>query len=749
MNRRTISVFLLLLMAIPSAAQEDFYLPYNRLPETTLEHWAVVKYEVGLGNYRRAKDRLKAFWDKLVAEPDADRFLVSLYEKEGLGYFVRLSNIAELRELTAKDPDSDKEQAVVDLLLQRVSRAMAARSRDPDRVRFFVKRLAGPVEERAYAIDQLRRAGPLAVPAILEAYRDPQADAKAREPFATALLKLHADAGPPILACLDSSDAQLQMLALDWFLGRADERVLPYLWYLQASPEALPAVRQRALEALVRFTRTPASELRDARLMCLKEAEKWYKGEVQPPPGGQYLVWVWDDRQGPVAQRFDAPQAREYWTRYWARKALDLDPVYEPAQVLLLSALLERAYEQGAVEKGLEQVAPALHGLLAETRPQLLERILERACSENRTLVALAAVRALQPAGDWRLVRGTGQTLPPLVRALSYPDRRVQMAAAEAILNIPQSEGFPGANRVVEVLRLAVAGNGPPRALLGFADDTAGRRFGELVQQLGYAATYASSGRRVLQLAAELGDVELIVLDANLPEVGGVNATMAQLRGSPNTAGIPILLLPEPEQQRAMQAIAQRYPRVLVLSHPPVSLEMLREQSRPLLEDRQRLPLSDAERSQHALKALDWLRRMAAGEVAGFDMRPAEPAVIRALGDDQLAIAAAAVLAHRSGKTAQQALADLVLSDGRGEAVRAAAAHHLRRSIQRHGVLLKQEQLARLPQLATTAQEAALREEAARLINLLQPDPAADGARLRSLPTRMPREAGEAGNGRE
>lgn len=730
----------LLSVACLLAQDDDLYLPYNRVPETTREFWAVVKYEINLGNYRRARDQLKNFWDRLTAEPDQEKLLISLYEKDGLAYFVKLSNIAELRELKAKDPETDKERPVVDLLVQQVSRAVTLRFRDPERIRFFVRRLAGTTEERAYAIDQLRRAGPLAVPAIVEMLRDPQLDSKSREPYYSALFKLNREAGPPLLACLDSKDSRLQMMVLDWFLFSADERIMPYLWFLSASKEALPAVQDRARTALSRFTHTPVSELGDARAMCLQEAARWYNHEVEFPPGGNPTVWIWNDATGPTPKLLTPSQAEEYWSVYWARKALELDPTYEPAQVLLLSALIDKAHERGGVDQGLDRIAPEVHQLLSGSRSQLIENILDKALAEQRNAVALAAARALQPVGEWRLVRNSAQGLPPLVRALSYPDRRVQMAAAEAILNIPTADGFAGASRVVEVLRRAITGDAAPRAIIGISMEDAAREFADLVRQLGYEPSIALNGRQTVRLATELGDVEIAFLDPKLPEVGGVNAVVAQLRGNADTAGIPIVLLAEPDQQNAMTALASRYPRVSVISPVPATVEMLKLNLEPTQQSRQVIPLSEAERKVYAQRALEWLRRMASGEKSGYDVRPAQSTLIQALGNDELAPIAAAVLALLGGKASQQALADLVINGSRSEEVRAEAAKYLRASMQRHGIFLKPEQLAALVQLAATAENPALRVEAVRIANSLKPDPSADGSRLKAAPPPLPRQ---------
>ena len=72
-------------------------------------------------------------------------------------------------------------------------------------------------------------------------------------------------------------------------------------------------------------------------------------------------------------------------------------------------------------------------------QPALVNAVLERALTEHRPAVILGAVRDLGERKEIRSLRPMERGQPPMVRALHYPDRRVQMAAAEALLQIPDS----------------------------------------------------------------------------------------------------------------------------------------------------------------------------------------------------------------------------------------------------------------------------------------------------------------------
>src|SRR5205823_1819854 len=87
----------------------------------------------------------------------------------------------------------------------------------------------------------------------------------------------------------------------------------------------------------------------------------------------------------------------------------------------------------------------------------LLVDVLERALREHRTGVALATAQALGARAEVRAKRPLRKAEPALVRALYYPDRRVQMAAAEALLRIPGPPAPKTGPRIVDIFARALA----------------------------------------------------------------------------------------------------------------------------------------------------------------------------------------------------------------------------------------------------------------------------------------------------
>src|SRR5262249_52958143 len=139
-------------------------------------------------------------------------------------------------------------------------------------------------------------------------------------------------------------------------------------------------------------------------------------------------------------------EAEEYFGLRFAGQALDLDPGYAPAQIAYLSFLLDK----GSGRPGVKEV-------LRATNPELIIAVLSKALAEQRLPVILACVTALGDQAEIRALRASTGEPSVLVQALDFPDRRVQLAAADAVLRIPTSSAGPVAARVVEILGRAVA----------------------------------------------------------------------------------------------------------------------------------------------------------------------------------------------------------------------------------------------------------------------------------------------------
>jgi hypothetical protein len=136
------------------------------------------------------------------------------------------------------------------------------------------------------------------------------------------------------------------------------------------------------------------------------------------------------------------------------------------------------------------------------------------------------------------------------------------------------------------------------------------------------------------------------------------------------------------------------------------------------------------ERVLFARVALDALRRMALGELTGYDVRRAEPQIIAALRGDDTAGMAMEILSRLSGYQAQRRLADFVLFDKRGP-LRVKAAEELNRHVKKYGLALTPEQSTDLRALfANVKTDPNLRAQLGVLVGQLQPTKTQSGQQL-------------------
>lgn len=742
-----LSLSLVSIVPAQDVSDQKFVLPYNKAPETVQEFWAATKYDMSLGNYARAAQMLGNYYDKFMAFGDAEqkKYFQSIFENQGkegytsqlLNPLLRLSTIADTKQVMRKDPVTGQDRAAVDILIDRATSYIDSRLSDPERIRFFVSQLNKRPEERAYAIAQLRASGARSVPAMLDVLRDP-AQQSLHGPVFNALLKMDSDIGPPLLTALDSKSEFVKGTIIDVFTQRADTRIIPDLYYLSQASSSTPALKAKATEWLKRFLNKDDKELGNPREELVKTAERYHQHQVDLS-GQKHHVWTWDDQKGLTGQPATASQVEESRGIAYARKALDLDPRYRPAQVALLSVALDKLYERGGHAVDVNKVNPDLQALLAGAPADLLEEVLAKALKDKNSNAAMGAIKALAAHGDPALLRQKSDDVPALLQALTYADPRVKFAAAEAALaNNNKGEPFAGSSKVVEVLRHAATGNGTGRILIGMGNREEADRIANQLRLLKYDVQVFGSGKLMLADASTNGNVALIITDEKLPDPG-FGYFLTQYKGHPNTAGMPLLVIADKAAARQAQDALGASKLVKITPTAPKSSQLLDTEVNGMISDKGKSLLSDADRAAQAKAAIDHLARIAKGELTGFDLHAADNALIKALNDETLAPSAGKALAHRPSRDAQQALAGAVLNDSASPTLRANLAPALRAHLHRYGNHLTADQLKSLIALAQSSKDPALREQADLITSSLRGDASVIGNRLKDyVPSATP-----------
>ncbi|MBI1914550.1 MAG: hypothetical protein HYS12_07405 [Planctomycetes bacterium] len=555
-SRVVLAVAFLSVLPLRAPAQDrvDDYRRLFKKPANTAQFWDAMKFEMELGRFDLAAQLLS----ELLKKGPTEKELIDLHEKEGIAPFLRLRLVPRWDN----DPRRDKKvRDDVDDLIKQMTTAVRKNLADPNRIKLFTNNLYGTPEENAFARIELARSGAVAVPYVLEELL--KRDEKERSVIVNALSQFGPDTVPPLVVALDSNNAKLREHILEVLSKRRDLVQLeaqgiviaPFLWPLTSPLEPSALVRSKARDLLARLKGFDSPEkLPAAKEALTAEAERYYYHRVRFPDPRQVPVWRYRER--PLVELINLPASvvEEYYGLRFARQALDIDPRYEPAQLVFLSLVLDKGYGPRSDDRPLGVLKPNIQELLTRISPDLLGGVLDRALRDGRTRVVLGAVKALGDLADVRAIRPGPQGEPPLVRALAYGDRRVQMAAVDSLLRIPGVTSTQAAARIVQILKEMLitesAANDRPRILVGLADEDLRNEVGRTVRAIGAEPLLASTGRNVLRRLKARSDVDAVVIDSVLPNPG-LASLLAQLRADQSVGRLPVLLAAVPESRRS------------------------------------------------------------------------------------------------------------------------------------------------------------------------------------------------------
>jgi len=718
---------------------DDEYRSYFKKPETVIEHWAAVKFEIDVGKYDLAALHLKLLLEKQPPE-QVDAELAKIEAVEGMASFMRLTRVKKWSDHAPFQKEAVKN---VDALLDRLTAAVDRSLSDPTRFKKFIPNLDAPTrEERDYAFVQIERTKARAGSYLIDALRD-NAGKRLYDRIVDAMVRFHADTVPGWIEAMkavdrrDATNDDLRLTLLEIIDRRREKSVIPYLWHPAESSMYPAIINAKAKSVLGRLLNIEPEKLPPSKLPLTDLAERYYLHKV-PFAGKSVEVWPWDG--GKVATKpvnLTPRQAEEFFGRRYAREALDIEPTYLPAQMVLLSLTLDRAYGANLNEALLKPMPPGLQQLVGSIDATLLLRALERALDEGNVPVIIAATQALGFRGDVRSARATVGGKPQgIVRALYFPDRRVQFAAAWALLNMPGQQPPVAAHRVVEVMQRFVAASPNSTAIAAYVPQDEQADFRKGIKEAGFEPVLVRDIKAAFGKLKGASDYDIVFLHdaagAELPHA------LAQLRADPDFGRMPIVVFARKDNEMFVTRVAARYPNVRVVPDTMIMLgDDLKLTAESVIGTTAGAPLTAAERTALRQGALDALWRMARNEIPGYDVRPALDAMLAALRDPELAPVALETMSRMPGSEPQGRLANVVLDPTRDK-VRIPAAIELNRHIQKHGLLLDTAQIRQLKQAYQTAKEPEFKAQLAMVMGALNPSAQLTGTRLFEFTPEVP-----------
>jgi CheY-like chemotaxis protein len=545
-------------------------------PKTAPEFWRAARFELRTGSYERAAERIKGLLD---LNPD-DKTLFDLVDKPvpgaeaGIAQFLRLRNVPQWNANPTKDKEAKKN---VDDLIAKITKAIDTELSNPDRIRRYANALSASPEESAFALKELRRSGK-AVPPVLVTMLGEELREEIRAGLLATIPLLAPETVPGFLAFLPSANAATQAELIDALLARSDYRELqksadtdpiPTLWYLIGKEDITEIVKSKSKAAIVSATLKELSTERDPELrtphgQLVAYARQFYKGTSNLPRlasdntnEARHNVWVWDGKtlkETPLTRA----QATEYYGLKYARWALLLQPESASAQKVFLALAIEHHVLRGGGRGTLAKTSPFLYAALATAPFELLVEMLEESLRDKQTAIVYGVVRVLAersevkagraggPAGE----KAGGNRPPLLVKALDYPDPRVQFAAADALLRMPGTPTHGRNAQIVKILAATVAadpGEGAKqKALIVDPDRLRAESVGTLLQKVGYDVEVIRTGRDLMRRIQAKADADLIIVDRHVPDPM-LTELLTQLRADFRGRTLPVMVVASPE----------------------------------------------------------------------------------------------------------------------------------------------------------------------------------------------------------
>ncbi len=627
-------------------------------------------------------DLAKILVKKILDAKPSEQQLAELANQFGPSLFLDLASVPELC------PEARQ-------LADAVTAANNRQLQDPKRLAGLLKQLQDPAEDvRAQAMASLQDAGGAGVEALVGALGGGGRDADHAAARA-ALVEIGRDAAGPMLAVVAGAGADMKVQAIEVLAALHATDALPSLLAPALAAGSDPRVRAAAAAVLAKaWGRTPNQE--EAVQMLLKQAAL-YLHEKQPlrgESGGRILLWYWDEDKGQcAAASYTVGDASRVLAARLARDAMAIAPQQRQVRQLYLATMLEEAVDRRGLAKGLDAARDPVAREAARLGAAEVNDALQYALDARLTGACIGAAEVLGHYGKAQEALRTGARPAPLLLAACDPDRRVRMAALEAIVRLQPAAPLAGSSRVLEQLCFLAATSGARRALIAGPNVTALRELAEMLSAAGYRTDMAATGREALRMATASPDYEVAFIDTTIDDPP-VELLVQELRHDGRTAGLRIGLLARWGRLAQAQRVAGEDPLCLAFSRPR-DPEAVRWQLQQLAALAPREFVAFPERQSQAVRAMRCLAALAATSGKLYDIYRAQDVVLAALYVPKLSVPACEVLAHLGTPAAQRTLVDLASRFTQPIAARRAAAAAFRLNTEKFGVLLAAAEVRR------------------------------------------------------
>ncbi len=693
--------------------------PLLREPTTVGEHFDALQLMMKIGRFDWAKRYLVG----LLELNPSDEDLLALRDTHGPAVFLRISGKPELQPAGGQ-------------LAQKVEQLFKARGEDPTRINQLINTIVnGSMGQAQVAQLSINGLGARVVPHYLKQMASADSS-EVETTLIVSLAKVGNTAIDPLIAALETEDADLRSMALQT-LGLIGSRdAVSSLWFHAYAPDQPPGVQSAARGALSQILKTDvgsripqgvADELQDQSTRYLRNDMAWNKADED----GNVELWTWKPELKTVQPVRVAPkEAALYHSSRFAKQAFEFAPENPKYQAHYLATALAYESRHQTWEDGFATGPGTSFNLALTSGTNVVRDALAVSLSHSQSLSAMGCLKALGQIGTKHDLNGTKSNPSPIIAALNYPDHRVQFVAALTVLELNPSHSFPECGRVVSILTRAMIDDMKKRVLVVDPNTTRGRDVAALFGELGYSPIYAATGRSGFKKVVERSDISLIALNVNTVR-WDLSETIENLRADARTAQVPITIYGSEQMEPQVAGLLQRSaPLNYVVD--PVSSRGLQVQLNSFLKKLNMQELTTEQREARAVAASHSLAHIAvARQDRIFNLQQEEKALLVAISDPLVSEDVIVALRAVPTANAQQGLTDLVLQESAPVELRVNAAHQLAFHIHQYGLLLPLKSVSQLEVMWRDTQDSQLSTALASVVGSLKPNQKRVGGRLK------------------
>lgn len=615
------------------------------------------------------------YLERVINQLPKPEQLIEVHKQLGTGVLAQIANNKEL------GPSAFT-------FVRAIFQAVRESKRDPERLTRLIAQLSDKDPElRRQAIAGLAEAGSHAVPALLNAYREPPAGVTAAL-LDASVKHLGGKAEDPLIAAMGGADSDLQLVAVR-LLGTVGTRQ-SRIHLIRPCFAQDPSIRETALRSLSSLDLGHPTSRTSSTKLIEHHARQHLLGRTPAPTGltDRIEMWTWSvESRNVVSHRLTTAEAQAVMSARLARDAYELSP--SPAnQRMLLVSRLQVDQLLGGLDNELPQGSGTAHELAVSAGAAATSDALAFSLKHGLDAAAQGATAVLGQLGDMQSVLHGGQPTP-LVRALRSPGRRVRFGATRAIMNIDPRRGYPGASHLVETLIELARTTGRSRALVGSPRLAAAEYLTGGLANLGLQSLHISTTRELLLKATSASDFDVLFVSDSMNRLS-VSELIQQLRRSPRSAQLPIVLLVRDGQWRRGQRIASQHENVMAMPEYADEDELVRTLTAVEASVRD-TAVSPQQRMRHAANALAWLNHLAeySQTYHWYDVMRARDVARDAVSVEALSTKAIDLLGFLGDQSAQQLLLEKASLRGLSAEYRQRAANAFAESVHRRGLMVK------------------------------------------------------------